>query len=354
MFVATLLLIQTVLGGIILGAVIYHAHHTTTPGALLQEVPAPVPCTIAPTWPVTTQPTLAAWCPAPAPAAGDAFGTAELNTPGEFWPPLPTLLPGTVLHRFLIEHALGEGSQGRVYLATAPNGVHVALQGMANPVAWAREIVLLRQFAHQEGVPSLIASFQEEQWCWLVLEFVPGFSPQPGLPLEQTLALGAHIAHLLVVLQAQKVIHRDVKPENLRLRPDGRAFLLDFGVAYQPGLPDEQPPGTPGYTAPEQWRGAACPASDVYALGISLWEILSGELPDPLSDEAFPALPPGCPLALERLLRSMLALEAQQRPSAAAVEVCLASLLRGHASVQGILQALLRVFAGLLYRAARV
>ncbi|MEA3199601.1 MAG: eukaryotic-like serine/threonine-protein kinase [Thermoplasmata archaeon] len=88
----------------------------------------------------------------------------------------------------------------------------------------------------------------------------------------------------LSVLHRHGIVHRDVKPENVMLQPDGRAVLLDFGCATDPvssgATQAALQPGTPEYMSPEQARGeAVSPASDLYAVGVVLWEALSGARP---------------------------------------------------------------------------
>lgn len=323
MFAGVILVFQAILAGIVLGW--FLSRHSTTSAVRRQEAPTTRSRKTLPTWLVATAPTLVAWLPAQAPA-GDGEHTLD-DAGGWYFPPLTALRPGALLHGFLVQQRIGKGGQGEVSLARAPDGRQIALKGTTNPVAWATETVLLRQLRHP-GIPGFVAAFQSGASYWVAEEYVPGCTPLPGLSRAVVLALGVQVAHILAYVHAQGIVHRDVKPENLRLRPDGSAVLLDFGLARIKGWPGEAPAGTKGFVPPEQLVGASCPHSDVYALGATLWELLAGALPDPFLG-TFPPLPPDCPPHLERLLRRMLALQSQQRPAAAEVEAHLFSLLPG-------------------------
>src|SRR5262249_2447486 len=107
---------------------------------------------------------------------------------------------------------------------------------------------------------------------------------QRPLPPPQAGEVGRKVAEALAYAHRQGVIHRDVKAGNVMLRLDGEPMLMDFGLAARADETDRlsadgQFMGTPEYTAPEQWRGQACPASDQYSLGCLLFELLTGERP---------------------------------------------------------------------------
>jgi serine/threonine-protein kinase len=127
---------------------------------------------------------------------------------------------------------------------------------------------------------------------YLVFEFIDGQNFREFLanraPLDVDLAvdLAAQLADVLQYVHAHDVVHRDLKPENLLITPDGKLKLVDFGIALLRGarrltfsrLSSEV--GTPDYMAPEQVQGERGDArTDVYALGIILYEMLTGEVP---------------------------------------------------------------------------
>jgi hypothetical protein len=105
-----------------------------------------------------------------------------------------------------------------------------------------------------------------------------------ALKLRSVFEIVRKLAEALGYAHKQGVVHRDVKPANVMLREDGEPLLMDFGIAARSDETERltvagQFMGTPEYTAPEQWRGQAEPASDQYSLGVMLFELLTGEKP---------------------------------------------------------------------------
>jgi serine/threonine-protein kinase len=112
------------------------------------------------------------------------------------------------------------------------------------------------------------------------------------LPVEEVVRIGLQLAETLEYVHTQGLVHRDLKPENVLIGADGRVTLTDFGIAVR--LNERQPTlshlsnavGTPDYMAPEQVRGERGDArTDVYALGVVLYELLSGEVPYPVGTD---------------------------------------------------------------------
>ena len=103
------------------------------------------------------------------------------------------------------------------------------------------------------------------------------------LPLAQWLEIARQLLQAVGVLHRRNLLHRDIKPENLHLGDDGQLRLLDFGLAYCPGLSEDQPhalPGTPSYLAPEAFDGVPpSPRQDLYAVGVTLYHLLTGHYP---------------------------------------------------------------------------
>src|SRR5881628_689951 len=131
---------------------------------------------------------------------------------------------------------------------------------------------------------------------FLVLEYVPGVTlsdrlAQGPLPVAKVLALGQQLADALAAAHSRHVVHRDLKPGNLRVTPDGCLKVLDFGLArlFEPADPSATtrtaietrgPAGTPPYMAPEQLRGEPADArTDIYGAGAVLYEMATGRRP---------------------------------------------------------------------------
>jgi serine/threonine-protein kinase len=126
---------------------------------------------------------------------------------------------------------------------------------------------------------------------YLAMEFVEGTSLRAimrgkPLPAGQALDLGKQVCAALVYLESLGVVHRDLKPENVIVQPDGQVKILDFGIAMAESSRRltwgalSNAIGTPDYMAPEQIRGKRGDArTDVYALGMLLYEMLTGKLP---------------------------------------------------------------------------
>ncbi|AVD84117.1 bifunctional protein-serine/threonine kinase/phosphatase [Pseudomonas sp. SWI6] len=106
---------------------------------------------------------------------------------------------------------------------------------------------------------------------------------QGPLPLSQWLEVARQLLQAVGVLHRRNLLHRDIKPENLLLGEDGQLRLLDFGLAYCPGLceaPDHDLPGTPSFIAPEAFDGhPPSPQQDLYAVGVTLYRLLTGHYP---------------------------------------------------------------------------
>jgi serine/threonine protein kinase len=197
------------------------------------------------------------------------------------------------------------------------------------------EARLLQQLEHP-NIARLLDWVSGPQGDYLVLEYVPGLTleqrltrldgqggtlPGAPLPLHEALAYAGRVAEVLDYLGTlpQPVVHHDIKPANLIVRPnDNELVLVDFGGAVRlsglgPGLPEPDSYGTPGYAAPEQYSGDASPASDVYGLAATLYHLLTDDDPTahPLEFPQLERLPPD----VAALLRPALARDPQARPS---------------------------------------
>jgi serine/threonine-protein kinase len=152
---------------------------------------------------------------------------------------------------------------------------------------FVREAMVAAALDHAHIVP--IYDVGEHPYLYLVMPYVSGGSLQqllPRLPLAPSEAVnyGTQVADALEYAHRRSVIHRDVKPANILLHADGRVLLSDFGLAKilahtQPTPRTHPDAGTPEYMAPEQVQGHSTTRSDLYALGIVMYLLLTGNLP---------------------------------------------------------------------------
>lgn len=209
-------------------------------------------------------------------------------------------LIGRKLHIYQCVSLVGAGAMGRVYLAMHDDlQRHCALK-ILSPRRGVCDAEYIARFL-QEGqaaaalihpnIVTLHAVGQMAGTHFLEMEFVPGRSLQQliqeeaPLPADRALRLATMVADGLAAAHRAGIVHRDVKPGNVMVTRSGIAKIGDFGLAKR-RLPtetdssDESICGTPNYMAPELFQGQdASPASDVYALGLCLFQMLIGRLP---------------------------------------------------------------------------
>jgi serine/threonine protein kinase len=198
--------------------------------------------------------------------------------------------------------------------------------------AEARHTALLNHV----GIANVFDYGEEEGSAYLVMELVPGqplssiIEHEQVLSPDRTLSIIAQTARALSIAHAQGLVHRDVKPGNLLITPDGRVKVTDFGIAR---LADQVPltqtgqvMGTAQYLAPEQATGqTATGSSDIYSLGVIGYECLTGHRPFSGEsqiaialaqvNDAPPPLPESLPAPVRALLMSMLAKDPKNRPA---------------------------------------
>jgi tetratricopeptide (TPR) repeat protein len=223
---------------------------------------------------------------------------ARATSPGVF-------VPGeTVAGRYRIESFLGEGGMGEVYAAFDQElGERVALKtvrGGTDTEQWLdrfrREVQLARKVTHP-NVCRIFELGKHRGILFLTMEMIEGetlayrIKAEGGMKPEQALPLIRQIASALDAAHAAGVVHRDLKSGNIMLAtaPDGsaRAVVTDFGLAHRMPSDDSGQSsttglsiGTPAYMSPEQIEGrSAGPAADIYALGVVLYEMVTGALP---------------------------------------------------------------------------
>ncbi|MFE5190634.1 serine/threonine-protein kinase [Streptomyces sp. NPDC056628] len=235
---------------------------------------------------------------------------------------------------------LGSGASGRVVLAVhEETGVPVAVKYLSESLRTRPGFVHdFRAEARLLGglespyVTGLYEYVESPRGAAIVMELVDGVSLRTLLtregPLTPEAALVVLKGSLLGLADAHGVgvVHRDYKPENVLVLPDGTSKLVDFGIAVDAGT-DAGVAGTPSYMAPEQWTGApASPAADVYAATATFFECLTGRKPyagDNIAELALrhveaPVPAEEAPEPVRELVRRGLAKDPAQRPARAA------------------------------------
>lgn len=212
-----------------------------------------------------------------------------------------TLDKNTLLHnRYRIIEILGQGGMGSVYRAVDENlGVEIALkENLFTTDEYARqfrlEAVILANLRHPNLPRVSDHIVLGDQGQYLVMDFIEGedlrfrMERLGMLTEDDTVHIGAAICDALTYLHSRKppILHRDIKPGNVKITPDGHIFLVDFGLAkiYQSASQATTTGAramTPGYSPPEQYGTARTdPRTDVYSLGATLYAALSGVIPE--------------------------------------------------------------------------
>jgi eukaryotic-like serine/threonine-protein kinase len=266
--------------------------------------------------------------------------------------------PRTTLGEYRLVAPLGSGGMGDVYRAEHLRlGRPVALKVLRGSELAAR---FLNEARIQAGlvhphVATLYDYFEADGRACIAMELVEGqtlaevLRQRGRLPFPEAVRLLRPVAEAVAFLHARGVIHRDLKTHNVKVTPEGRVKLLDFGIAKdlgRPGLTQAGAvPGTPAYLSPEQVRGLPPDArSDVWALGVLLYELVTGALPfdapDALSLYAgitrgaytpASALAPGVPRASDALLARCLQTDPSRRfPDARALLAALPAEASAH------------------------
>ncbi len=217
----------------------------------------------------------------------------------------PEALLGTRIGAFRLLRRLGQGGMATVFLAEREGAdftQHVAvkllrrgLQSSFQQRLFLRERRTLATLSHPDIARLIDGGVTEHGVAYLVMDYIEGvpithYANARRLGMQARLELFSRVCRAVDAAHRQLVVHRDIKPSNILVTADGDARLLDFGVAKL--LDDDATEGdaeasfgglTPGYAAPEQYAGGVIStATDVYALGVLLHELLLGERPDAL------------------------------------------------------------------------
>jgi non-specific serine/threonine protein kinase len=271
------------------------------------------------------------------------------------------IAPGTVLGRYTVRQPLGAGGMGEIYVAFDPEleravALKVLPSDLASDADRLARFVREAKAASALNHPNILTVFDagtHDQTRFLVTELVDGrtlreWSAEARPPLAELLDAIAQAASALAAAHEAGIVHRDIKPENLMLRRDGFVKVLDFGIAKllaeAPPAPDggastdpqfrTQPGqilGTTRYMSPEQALGAAVDArSDVWSLGVVLYELLAGKPPfqgpTPMGTlamimgrepEPLERAAPGTPDAVCRVVERALRKQPAERPASA-------------------------------------
>jgi serine/threonine protein kinase len=257
--------------------------------------------------------------------------------------------PDTFGDRYRPMRRIGAGGMGTVWEAHDDVlGRSVALK-MLSPALCEDEAAGARfrreaQAAGRLAHPNIAQVFdygEDDGRPYIVLELVPGstlrsvIDARGELPPDEAAAIGAQIADALAAAHAEGIVHRDVKPGNVMVADDGRVKVMDFGIAdavwFEPVTDSGTFLATAKYLSPEQATGgSATPASDVYALGVVLFEMVAGRPPfdgdSPFAiafahahepPPSLSELAPDVPSDLRRVVERAMSRDAKERPAAA-------------------------------------
>lgn len=257
------------------------------------------------------------------PSAGQVYGNRyelvsriAIGGMGEVWQASDTVIGRTVAIKILKDEYLGDPGFRERFRAEARHAALVNHDGIAN----------VFDYGEEDGKAYLVMEMVPGEALSTILERERVLPPDKVLSIVSQVALALHQAHLA------GLVHRDVKPGNLLITPDGTVKITDFGIAR---LADQVPltatgqvMGTVQYLAPEQASGKpASPATDIYSLGIVAYEALAGRRPfrgeSQVSiamahiKEAPPELPITIPEEVRKLVMSCLAKKPEGRPQSA-------------------------------------
>lgn len=245
--------------------------------------------------------------------------------------------------RYHILEPIGKGGFGAVYKAadTLFSYRLVAIKEMGqsqlSPQERAEAIEAFKREAHllaglqHPNIPAIYDYFGEAGHWYLVMDFIEGETLEQYLgksrggylPVEKALDIGIQLCTVLDYLHTRQppIIFRDLKPANVMRTANGQLYLIDFGIArhFKPGQSrDTVALGSPGYAPPEQYgKGQTTPRADIYALGATLHQLLTGDDPSqtPFRFAPFQLRSQTTPVGLDTLITSMLEIDEKRRPT---------------------------------------
>lgn len=210
--------------------------------------------------------------------------------------------PGTLIDHYQIMRMLGHGGMSRVYLATdLQDQCTVVLKFLNDDLVG--DVAVFERYRRESEIGSrldhpriqhMLNTAEKRSEEYLVVEYIEGQTlrhvlaehEEQLLPVEEALRITDQICDAVAYCHEHGVYHRDLKPENIMLQPDGNVKIIDFGIALLAGARRvtwrglSGTVGTPDYMSPEQLRGERGTASsDVYAVGMMLYEMLCGHTP---------------------------------------------------------------------------
>ena len=243
---------------------------------------------------------------------------------------------GCIIGDFLIKSKIGEGSIGAVYLATQLSlERQVALKILSPEYSTQKGINDFLNEARAAAKLShinLVQSFaigEEDNICYMAMTYITGETVRKRIlrdgkiPVDESLHIIQQVAEALYYAwEESRLIHRDVKPDNIMITEDGIVKLTDLGLAMQTSewRKDMEISGSPSYMSPEQFAGEPLDTrSDIYSLGVTLYQMIAGKLPfdadtvrsvahQHFEEEAVPLnkVDPSVPVPVARLVKKMM------------------------------------------------
>jgi serine/threonine protein phosphatase PrpC len=271
-----------------------------------------------------------------------AAGSADISAAIQQLPVIPVPILGETTDGFVLKALISDGRYSRLFAAEDEvEGGNVALKFPKPQIASveAYRAAFLREAwvgarVNNPSVGRVIELPPGRQTClYTVMPLYPGellevrLARRPALGLEEGRNIAVTLARAVAALHRAGIIHRDIKPDNVILEGGGSLKLIDLGVVRVPGLeefPPENTPGTPAYMAPEMFAGeAGNEATDIYALGVTMFRAFTGEFPYGNLDAVSPprrnrpkdlsALRPDLPAWLEAALTRAVAVDPAKR-----------------------------------------